>query len=70
MNSVAPGPIDTEGLRQDIKDEGALDFFAGLHPEGRLGETGDVAGVVAFLASEEARWVNGQILRVNGGMAV
>ncbi|KAG0305859.1 hypothetical protein BGZ97_000947 [Linnemannia gamsii] len=70
VNSVAPGPIDTEGLRQDLKDEGALEFFAGLHPEGRLGETEDVAGVVAFLASEEARWVNGQILRVNGGLAV
>lgn len=70
VNSVAPGPIDTEGLRQDIKDEGALGFFAGLHPEGRLGVTEDVAGVVGFLASDAARWVNGQVLRVNGGMAV
>ncbi|KAK5808293.1 short chain dehydrogenase/ reductase [Linnemannia elongata] len=70
VNSVAPGPIDTEGLRQDIKDEAALGFFAGLHPEGRLGEVGDVAGVVGFLASDAARWVNGQVLRINGGMAV
>ncbi|KAF8936569.1 hypothetical protein BGZ47_009443 [Haplosporangium gracile] len=70
VNSVAPGPIDTEGLRQDIKDEAALGFFASLHPEGRLGATEDVSGVVAFLASDAARWVNGQTLRVNGGMAV
>ncbi|KAG0375291.1 hypothetical protein BGX24_009312 [Mortierella sp. AD032] len=70
VNSVAPGPIDTEGLRQDMKDESALGFFAGLHPQGRLGETGDVSGVVAFLASDAARWVNGQTLRVNGGLAV
>ncbi|KAH7033795.1 short chain dehydrogenase/ reductase [Linnemannia elongata] len=70
VNSVAPGPIDTEGLRQDIKDEAALGFFASLHPEGRLGEVGDVAGVVGFLASDAARWVNGQVLRINGGMAV
>ncbi|KAF9127413.1 hypothetical protein BGW39_005897 [Mortierella sp. 14UC] len=70
VNSVAPGPIDTEGLRQDMKDESALGFFASLHPQGRLGATDDVSGVVAFLASAEARWVNGQVLRVNGGLAV
>ncbi|KAF9140925.1 hypothetical protein BG015_001464 [Linnemannia schmuckeri] len=70
VNAIAPGPIDTEGLRQELKDEKVLGFFRTLHPEGRLGEAEDIAGVVAFLASEESRWVNGQILRVNGGLAV
>lgn len=44
--------------------------IAGAHPQNRLGEPKEIADVMAFLVSEEANWVNGQILRVNGGMVV
>ncbi|EIW58103.1 NAD-P-binding protein [Trametes versicolor FP-101664 SS1] len=69
VNTVAPGPIDTDMFRAG-KTEQQINFFAGMHPEKRLGTTDEVGNVVAFLASEEASWVNGQTLMVNGGFAV
>lgn len=65
VNTVAPGPIDTDMFRAG-KTEQQINFFAGMHPEKRLGTTDEVGNVVAFLASEEASWVNGQTLMVNG----
>lgn len=69
VNCVNPGPTDTDGFRQG-KTEQQVQFFAGLNPFGRLGQPEDIAGAISFLASDQARWVNGQILRVNGGMAL
>ncbi len=65
VNTVAPGPIDTDMFRAG-KTEQQINFFAGMHPEKRLGTTDEVGNVVAFLASDEASWVNGQTLMVNG----
>ena len=65
VNTVAPGPIDTDMFRQG-KTEQLLNVFAGMHPQKRIGKPEEVANVVAFLVSEEARWVNGQTLRING----
>ena len=45
------------------------DSFASLPPLQRLGEPEDIANVVAFLAGPESGWINGQILRANGGIA-
>ncbi|KAF9965498.1 hypothetical protein BGZ70_004723 [Mortierella alpina] len=69
VNSIPPGPVDTEGFRAPL-DDAHIAFFQSLHPQGRLGETEDVAGVVSFLASNDSKWVNGQTIRVNGGMGV
>lgn len=69
VNAVNPGPTDTDSFRAG-KPEQAIRTIAGTHPAGRLGQPEDVAKVVSFLASEDAEWVNGQILRVNGGVAV
>ncbi|RXZ81628.1 SDR family oxidoreductase [Paenibacillaceae bacterium] len=66
INAVAPGPINTE-LFLNGKSEEQIEGMKRLNAFGRLGETEDIAGVVAFLVSDEAQWVTGQTLRVNGG---
>jgi 3-oxoacyl-[acyl-carrier protein] reductase len=63
VNAVAPGPTDTEMVSQLSRDTAPA-----ATPLGRLGNPGDIADVVAFLSSEDARWVNGQIIGVNGGL--
>jgi len=66
VNVVAPGLIDTDMTRA-ITDRVQGDWAAQI-PLGRRGATGDVAAAVCFLASEEASYITGQVLAVNGGM--
>jgi 3-oxoacyl-[acyl-carrier protein] reductase len=68
VNAVAPGPIATS-LFLDGKTEEQIQTFAKMPPLQRLGQPEDVASVVSFLVSPDAGWVNGQILRANGGVA-
>ncbi|MGO4325902.1 SDR family oxidoreductase [Cupriavidus sp. 2TAF22] len=68
VNAVAPGPIAT-ALFLDGKTDEQIRAFAGMAPLQRLGQPEDIASVVAFLAGPDAGWVNGQILRANGGIA-
>ncbi|NPT34174.1 SDR family oxidoreductase [Paraburkholderia xenovorans] len=68
VNAVAPGPIATS-LFLDGKTEEQIQTFAKMPPLQRLGQPDDIASVVAFLAGPDAGWVNGQILRANGGLA-
>ncbi|GAX42505.1 short-chain dehydrogenase/reductase SDR [Tolypothrix sp. NIES-4075] len=68
VNVVSPGPTDTELFRQG-KTEEQINHFAQMAALGRLGQVQDLADVVAFLASDEARWITGQNIRVNGGIA-
>jgi 3-oxoacyl-[acyl-carrier protein] reductase len=49
------------------KTEQQIENLVKLNSFGRLGETDDITGMILFLASEEARWITGQTLRVNGG---
>ncbi len=66
VNAVAPGFIDTamtQGLPQEVKDA----LYKQI-PLGRLGQPADVAEAVRFLASDEASYITGQVLHVNGGM--
>lgn len=67
VNVVAPGPVETE-LFLDGKSEELVQRIAASNPFGRLGRTEDVAGVVSFLAGPDGGWINGQVIRVNGGM--
>lgn len=65
-NCVAPGPIATD-MFLDGKTEEMIQKRVDECPLGRLGQTDDVAPVVGFLASDAGQWVNGQVVRVNGG---
>jgi 3-oxoacyl-[acyl-carrier protein] reductase len=67
VNVVAPGPTAT-ALFLDGKDEETIARLAAQPPLERLGEPNDIASVVSFLAGPDGRWVNGQVLRVNGGV--
>jgi 3-oxoacyl-[acyl-carrier protein] reductase len=66
VNAVAPGPVDTDLFRNG-KDEAAVARSAALSPFNRVGHPKEVAEVVAFLASDKASWVHGQIVQPNGG---
>lgn len=68
VNAVAPGVIDTDMNAGWLRsDPAAAAGVAALSPFGRIGQPGDVADVVAFLASDDARWVTGQWLDASGG---
>ena len=65
-NSVAPGPVATPMFYAG-KSEERVKAVASECPMKRIGEPGDVAPVVGFLCSDAAGWINGQVVRVNGG---
>jgi 3-oxoacyl-[acyl-carrier protein] reductase len=62
---ISPGVTDTDGL---IMPKEAIDHLIQQTPLGRLGQPGDIADVVAFLVSDDAHWLTGQNLQVNGGI--
>ncbi|MEY9904820.1 3-oxoacyl-[acyl-carrier protein] reductase [Catenulispora sp. MAP12-49] len=67
VNAIAPGPTATD-MFLDGKDDELIAHLAAQNPLERLGQPEDIARVVAFLAGPEGHWVNGQIVRANGGM--
>ncbi|MNR76241.1 3-oxoacyl-[acyl-carrier-protein] reductase FabG [compost metagenome] len=67
VNAVAPGPVATE-LFFNGKTEAQIQHFANMPPLQRLGQPGDIASAVAFLVGPDGGWVNGQVLRANGGL--
>lgn len=78
VNAVCPGPVRTslwtaeQGLWREVARAGedrerALDRLAGGLPGGRLAEPEEIASVIAFLCSEDAAWVHGSVLSVDGG---
>jgi len=67
VNAVAPGPTSTDMFLKG-KDEKLLSQLANAVPLQRLGAPADIAPVVAFLASPAGHWINGQTIRVNGGI--
>jgi 3-oxoacyl-[acyl-carrier protein] reductase len=67
VNAVAPGPTATR-LFLDGKPQEVVDHLAKLAPLERLGQPEDIANTVAFLAGPGGGWINGQVLRANGGI--
>jgi 3-oxoacyl-[acyl-carrier protein] reductase len=65
VNSIAPGVTETDGL---VLDPSMVGQLVAMTPLGRLGQPADVAAVVAFLASPDGAWVNGQLINANGGI--
>ena len=66
VNAVAPGVVETE-MSNFTKTENGRNFALGIQAIKRLAQPDDVAGVVAFLVADEARWITGEIIHVDGG---
>jgi len=67
VNSVAPGPVDTDLAAPLLKDPISLSAVLGRLPLGRIGQPGDIAGAVVFLVSDSASFITGTTLFVDGG---
>ena len=65
VNAIAPGPVDTPMFR-DGKSPHVLRLIAGQFPQNRIPRPEEISPIVAFLATKDADWVNGQIIAVNG----
>lgn len=70
VNTVSAGPIDTDALRQFATYEHMREASIQSSPARRMGQPDDVADVVAFLCTREARWIYGQTLVVDGGLSL
>jgi NAD(P)-dependent dehydrogenase (short-subunit alcohol dehydrogenase family) len=68
VNAVGPGTVDSRGYFARHPDK--QQKYEALHPLGRLGQPEDVANAILFLASDEADWITGEILYVDGGFLV
>ena len=70
VNIVAPGAVGTDFNGGTVRDnEKVNEVVAGLTALGRAGVPDDIGGVIAFLCTEDARWINGQRIEVSGGNA-
>jgi 3-oxoacyl-[acyl-carrier protein] reductase len=67
VNAIAPGPTATDLFLKDKPPE-AIERLTQLVPLGRLGQPEDISAAVAFLAGPDGAWINGQVLRANGGI--
>jgi NAD(P)-dependent dehydrogenase (short-subunit alcohol dehydrogenase family) len=67
VNAVAPGPVATGGLDRFAGSQERAAAMAATVPAGRLGQVDEIADVITFLASDNARFLTGQIIAVNGG---
>jgi 3-oxoacyl-[acyl-carrier protein] reductase len=68
VNAVLPGPVNTELFTQG-KTEEQIARIASLNAFNRIGETDDIAKVVVFLAGDDAKWISGQTIGINGAMS-
>jgi NAD(P)-dependent dehydrogenase (short-subunit alcohol dehydrogenase family) len=70
-NIVAPGPVETDFNNAAIRNNPQMKgFLSSLSPLGRVGQADDIGSVVAFLCSDDAKWINGQRIEVSGGINV
>jgi len=70
-NVVAPGPVETDFNKGQIRNNPQVkERLSSLTPLGRVGNADDIGGVVAFLCTDEARWVNAQRIEVSGGINI
>ncbi len=70
-NVVAPGPVETDFNNAAIRNNPQMKGFLGtMSPLGRVGQADDIGSVVAFLCTDDAKWINGQRIEVSGGINV
>jgi len=65
VNAVAPGPVQTGYISESLEEEWSSNI-----PLGRVGQPEDISNVIVFLASEQACWLTGQVIKVSGGHAL
>ncbi|MEM9106019.1 MAG: SDR family oxidoreductase [Pseudomonadota bacterium] len=78
FNAVCPGTVDTPSLRGRIAAlapqlggmQAAEDYFTSRQPSGRFGTPDEIAGMCAFLASDDSRFMTGQVVNVDGGITI
>jgi 3-oxoacyl-[acyl-carrier protein] reductase len=66
INAVAPGVVETD-MSNFTKTDAGREFVLGMQALKRIAQPDDIGGVVAFLASEDARWITGDTIHVDGG---
>jgi 3-oxoacyl-[acyl-carrier protein] reductase len=66
VNAVAPGVVETD-MSNFTKTDAGREFVLGMQALNRIAQPDDIGGVIAFLASEDARWITGDTIRVDGG---
>jgi NAD(P)-dependent dehydrogenase (short-subunit alcohol dehydrogenase family) len=66
VNAVAPGVVETD-MSNFTKTDAGREFVLGMQALKRIAQPDDIGGVIAFLASEDARWITGDTIRVDGG---
>jgi NAD(P)-dependent dehydrogenase (short-subunit alcohol dehydrogenase family) len=69
VNAVAPSLTDTPLAERLLNSDQKRERASGLHPLGRVGVAGDIAGAALYLLGDESSWVTGQVLHVDGGMS-
>jgi meso-butanediol dehydrogenase / (S,S)-butanediol dehydrogenase / diacetyl reductase len=69
VNCICPGFVETPLIEPILQDAGRTARLTALHPLGRLGTPQDIANMAAFLASEQASWITGQSIAVDGGLS-
>lgn len=70
-NILAPGPIETDFNGARIRNSPEMkNYLSGLSPLNRVGNADDIGSVVAFLCTDDAKWINGQRLEVSGGINI
>ncbi|GIW40367.1 MAG: short chain dehydrogenase [Candidatus Binatia bacterium] len=69
-NCIAPGPVPTDLNAPFLGTPEGREMTASIIPLGRVGEIEDIARAAVFLASDDARWITGEVLRVDGGIVV
>lgn len=70
VNAVAPGYVTTDMTADHFSDRATFERALARHPLGRLSTPEDVADVVAFLCSDDARFITGQSINVSGGFVI
>lgn len=70
VNCICPGVVDTDMTKPFLKTEKDRDFMNREHPIGRIGQPEDIAKAILYFASDDASWITGAILTVDGGESI